>query len=65
MKVIRIVEVLELTDSYAIAKLNNGCREQFDFTRPIKPEYTVLHWNGLTLDEVNTIVNYHNEKGFY
>jgi hypothetical protein len=65
MKVIRIVEVLELTDSYAIAKLNNGYREQFEFTRPIKPEYTVLHWNGLTLDEVNAIVKYHNEKGFY
>ena len=65
MKVIRIVEVLELTDSHAIAQLNDGLRHKFEFTRPINPEYTVLHWNGLTLDEVNKIVNYHNEKGFY
>ena len=65
MKVIRIVEVLELTDSHAIAQLNDGLRHKFEFTRPINPQYVVLHWNGLTLDEVNQIVNYPNEKGFY
>ena len=60
----RIVEVLEQTNERVIANLNNGERLEVKFERPLS-DYAVLHWNGLTLDEVNAIVAYHNEKGFY
>jgi hypothetical protein len=60
----RVREILEQTNDYAIVNLNNGERLEITFERPIG-DNAVLHWNGLTLDEVNTVVAYHNEKGFY
>lgn len=63
--VVRVVEILELTEDHAIAKCNDNSTRKFEFNRPIQPESTVLHWNGLTLDEVNKVISYHNEKGFY
>lgn len=61
---LRITTVLEQTEDYAIVELSDGTRAEFIFDKPIS-RTAVLHWNGLTLDEVNTIVAYHNEKGFY
>jgi hypothetical protein len=61
---VRVLEVIEQTTDYAVVNLNNGERAEVTFERPIG-EYTVLHWNGLTLDEVNAVIAYHNEKGFY
>jgi hypothetical protein len=61
---LRITTVLEQTNEHAIVELNNGLRAELIFDKPIS-DHAVLHWNGLTLDEVNTIVTFHNEKGFY